>query len=144
MSYERVTRHDLPCDVGGSTELLDLSAASTVTWIPKVKCKVYGWGVTYLEAITANGFSTTAPVLSMEYDKAGSTASVEKSTIAPSTTAGAAVFTEGVDYVNPFLADGPSGDAIIFKVKTAGTGATTLGEARPWVLVEWFPACTGE
>lgn len=145
MGYERIQKEILPVEPGGSTDFFDLSAsaATILTWIPSMKCKVYGWGGMVTEVVAASGFNTTAPVVSLEYTVAGGSG-VEKSTLTYALNTGFAVGTEKVDYFSPFVCDGELGDALVFKVKTQGAGQTATGEVRPFLLVEWFPACTGE
>ena len=146
MGYSAAQRYHVPVDVGAATDLIDLNAAAGVmmTWVPAQKCRIYAFGGTYMEAVAAGGMSTTTGVASMGYDKAGSTAEVEKSTITPNVTTGQAIYTEqmGTDFA-PFHCDGPAGDAIVFRVKTQAVGGTVTGEIRPFVIVEFFSNLDG-
>lgn len=151
--YEKIQKYQ-PLDiVAGSAGLIDLSAAAGVkfTWRPGCDCVIYGWGGMYTEVIAAGGFTSATPVASLGYDKAGSTAEVEKSTITPSAAeiaAGTAVGSEklGTAFA-PFKvtkgSNSENGDAVLFRVKTQGTGGTTTGELSPFVFVEFFPDLSG-
>ena len=142
MSYSKLQKIYLPCDVGASGELIDLSAAATeVTWVPAEDMVIYGWGMHFLEAAAQTGFNTTVPVVQLKYDAADAGSPTTKGTWTLTAATAYAIGKEVADVdMVPFKTDASAGDAIEFVVGTAGSGQTVTGECRPFVYAEVFPA----
>ena len=143
--YRMVNRYDLPWapEAAGDILLPGAAAGTKLTWYPASDCIVYGWGVSFTVAVTANGFNTVLPVLSMGYIASGVAEAEQTAANLTVPLAGKAIGTEATGFFARPVRCKKTVDAFTFNVKTQGTGGTTTGECRPFIWVEWFPALTG-
>lgn len=148
MGYENLQKIYFRAKSAASVEYLDLDAAAAVvlTILPDAKEKmyVYAAGIQYATAVTANGFNTTAPVVACSFDSANAGSPTEKATKTVTLNAAKAVGQEEFmsDFA-PFIVNGALGDALEFSIKTQGAGATTTGEAVPFVYAKLEPVLDG-
>lgn len=138
MGYELLQKIYIPAPPAATEDLMNLDGTGVLlTLLPNAKEKihVYGWGMRYTVAVTASGFNTTAPVMSLQYDAANAGSPVSKSTITVTLNEARAIGREdyGTDFV-PFVVNGAAGDALEFTVTTQGAGQTVTGSAIPFIL----------